>query len=626
MAKKQLVVISNQEQLRLLKQQIDDFSTITVACDNFSYTRALEAEHIDYILLEEGLLEDSWMRINSWACDKALNWGHILKRDRSLFAGIELNSALYVYFSYYLVAMLKNYLYARDLLNTYMPQEVIIFRAHGVDFPRFNNNSLLNRFLEQEVQRRALSLRVIDSASGSKTKPQLPLKRVLKKAIQAGYGSFKRADEGKSVYLACGVLRHVAPLIEELRRRGEEVVFFDFEFYLENYKYCAEKKVTYCIPENLTKDTKVSGGNFRDDFFSLLESFKKDAWFRFDEVDLSDIVCEEIYNSCDSYLSMITMACQWYDRLSDTYKIRSLILDEDWSPRQGFMAAHFKSRAVGVFCVSHGYGAQRFSLAPSLRNFHLSRTIVHSEFEKALYGARGWKEDYLYVTGSPKYDQLLTVKEKMHKNNKKLTVLFCGTSLREIALTDPTYIGVTQYERGRYMGHALQVALEAMKKRNCKLIVRPHPSDVATGVHEKKMWAEVIDSFQGKAEVVLDEVKDEFISILSSCDAMIVAYWTPAIIEALILGIPVLVLNPAQLKDGFPFAEQGLCLAAHDAKGVDDFLQQLDEHFFSDSTKAARLLEEAKRTFYLGRNDKHNSERAADLIQSHYAEIVQKLS
>lgn len=624
-----LAVVSNPRQYKALRKS-KRLSGSKIICDNLSFQGFLRERKVDFELLEESLLKEQWDAINVWACDRALNWDALLGNNKSLFDGIELNQALYVHFSYYLIAILKNYLYAEYLCTTYKPEEVIVFLSDfRPRFPAFDGNYLLNLFLKNLSARFNYTVHCFNVAGKPRKQSRQALKRLIKFFIQWVYFLCSRPISKKGEFIACGSLKHLADVIQGIRQQGSSLMLFDFSFHLEQMLFCLKRHIPYLVSAFLRNASNKPINTYQDDFMYVIDCWQKSRWFTFQARDLTDMLCAELRPSSGHYLKKIMREAALYSRIFKLLKPQALITDEDWSPTHGFMCAFFKSRGTKTFCVSHGYGYQRFSLEQSKRRFFLTETLVNSEFERSLFACRGWDKAHIHVTGSPKYDRLLSIKEAyVVPRNTKPTILFCGTTPRDYTLNQVSYIGVMQFQRGEYMRSSLKCVLEAVAGFDVRLVIRPHPSDTAVakslGINEKKLWAELVTPYGAHRDVVISDVRVPFHELLAGCNAMIIGYWSQTIVEALLVGVPTLVLNPCGITDGFPFACEGLCEASSDFSHLKDFIRRVYSDFKSRGKLVSPSTPPEKRAFYLGNTDRANAQRAVKMIFALLKETIAK--
>lgn len=600
-----LTVLSDKSQYTALLANFVNCGDIAVLCDNPSFYAFLQKNNINFEALGEDVLRQKWESINTWACEKAL-LGNCLTKE-PLFNGVELDKALYVYFSYYLASFLKNYLLAEFIYNKYKPKKIIVFKYKQIpDFPEFNGSYFLNIFLTAGGKNHnceVVSLECDFPASlGSRS-----VKEKIRFYIQNLYSRLLIFKARKKIFLIRGALKNLKSVMTALGKQGYNVCFYGFEFRFEHFWFCLRKRIPYLIPEcfygkHSIKDKEEF--NYKNDFLELINILTAKQWFRYENTDLTDFVCAQLLNTSDKYLKDIFSWSHIYSDIMSTYDIKGLVTDEDLTPQGSFMAAFLKSQGIKSFCISHGYGPIKFNLQEQNRSFFLSNTFVHSEFEKNLYCSWGWDKAHITVSGIPRYDVIMKLKsaaEDRRKHSKKMKILFVGSTMREYNPTQVSYLGVRQYWVGNSMKVYLKDIIEAIKAYNdIELLVRPHD------IGDEKLWLDFIKMNKSKNKVTLISAKPDFLDLASRCDSMILGYWSTAVREGIMFDIPTVIMDYSKNDDAFPFAKANLCQTA---KNPQDTKRIIDK-IYADFKRAVAVKENNENyKFYLGINDGHNTER-----------------
>lgn len=610
-----LAVLSNEEQYNAFSGALLKSDEVKVLCDNPAFHAFLKSKGVDFDILSEKNIKQNWGEINTWACEKALLWDRLIT-DKSLFGGIELNKALYVYFSLYLVSFLKNYLYAELIGKKYAPSEIIIFdNIYCPPFPLLDGNYFLNMFLKDLAKKNDIKTTLLSLKAIRNTKITVSKKEKIKALICDAYSRLSVSETKKKVFVVCGALRHLDLVVGGLRKRRKKIVYYDFDFNLEQFVFCLKRNLRYLVPQCVRKggyQHKTDVIDWEEDLMEAVRSLRSRAWFSYKDADLTPLVCDELSSRTGQYLDDVSLWSSDYKRILNEYEVEGLILDEDESPRRGFMAAFFKSRGVRTFCVSHGYGPVKFSLRNSDRTFFLSETFVHSGYEKKLYSSRGWDEKHLHITGVPKCDKLVRLKKKkssLHKRLKPMKIMFCGSTLHGFTPQDCSYVGESEMMWGNNMKNCLKDIMRAIGGYNIELIVRPH----SWHVDDKNLWLDLIEDNKGKNKVRLASTKTEFFKLLSECDAMILGYWSTAVMEGVILGISTIVLDYTGLEDKHDFGKQGLCEVLQSFDQLKATIHNLYLSFRNRENED--LFENIKdQSFYRGLNDGRNTQRAIENI------------
>ena len=612
-----LAVLSDHGQYRTLSDHFPGLTGIKVLCDNPAFYAFLSDKGIKFEPLGEENIKDSWRDLNTWACEKALLWKRLIE-NRSFFGGIELDKALYVHFSFYLASFLKNYLYADIIYEKYDPSEIVVFDdIHCPEFPFFNGNYFLNLFLKDLGRRYGLRTISMRSGTGEGPGEAVSVKERTRAFIQDVYAKVMPARKKKKAFIAYGEIRHLAPVMMELKNRGQEIIFYDFDFRPEQFKFCLKWDLRYFVPQNFLRDDpgdEKGKFDYTKDFMEITGLLRSGQWFKYRGVDLSGFLCDELSARTAQYFKEASLWARIYSRIMDIYDIEGLIASEDFGPRGGFMAAFFKSRGIGTFCVSHGYCPVKFALRDPDRIFFLSETFVHSEYERSLYSSKGWDKSHVHVTGVPRNDRLVEYKNGKSKRDRtrrrKMKIMFCANPLLEFNPAHPTYIGDSQFVWGYHMRIYLKDIIEAIEGYDIELIVRPH----SWHIDDRKLWVDFIKHNKRRNKVSLVSAELDFFKLLAQCDAMIVGYWSTAVMEGIIFGIPTIVLDYTGLEDKHPFAKEGMCSVSRDPRQLRDIVKELYSSFVANKDSGYAPGDIQNKVFYTGLNDGGNTQRTVDHI------------
>ena len=610
----ELAVISDKGQYKSLAEKgFLNGEKMKVLCDNPSLHPFLKGKGVVFEELGEEDIRWSWEEINVWACEKALLWEDLI--DGRAFGGVEMNKALYVFYSYYLVAFLKNFLMAELIVDRYGPDTVLVFGdVKRPDFHRFNGNYFLNLFLEHACRARGVRTRTILSGGAEATSAGgRPVKERLRSLIEDVYCRTAPWKSGEGIYVFSGSIRHLGDLMREMISRGQDILFHDFEFGVERLAFCLRNGARYTVPENMLGSR---GGNrqgkfdFSSGFAEVLEKMKKGKWFLYKGTDLSGVLCNELARSTRKYIAQASFWAEVYESMIGTRDVRGLVVDEDWTPRKAFMASFFGSRGINTFCVSHGFGPVRFSLDEASRKFHLCETFVNSEYEKSLYASKGWDGKHLHVTGVPRYDRIVRLKEKKGPGHSrgKMRIMYCAGTILDYRPDWATYAGGIEFEDGRHLRKCLADLIKAVNGYDIELIIRPH------NVDEARLWGGFIAPYKDSGEIRLVSARSDFFDLLSGCDAMFLSHWSTAILEGAIFGIPTVVLNYSGLDDAHPYGRDGICAVVRDPGQLKDAVKDIYFSYLEGKSPSFSLGDAGKKDFYLGPGDGMGLRRVADNI------------
>lgn len=606
-----LAVMSSREQYRLLTGTVPNIEDMRILCDNPELYDFLKEKKIQFDIIDEEILRKDWAAINTWACEKALLWGSVAGNGR-LLNNIELDKALSVPISYYLVGVLKNYLFSKYICEKYRPDEVVVFK--NIPSPRFpfsNGNYFLNHFLSHFAAKNYMKIKYIVHCKHEEEKRSMPLKEYIRSLSQRLFNSVKITGEDKRTFMACGEIRHLREVVKKLKTEGKNISFYSDEFRVDQLKFCMKEKIRYIIATSFDNKGKESNFNYKDGFIDLIKRLCSNGWFVYKDDDLGGCVEKAVLDNIDPYMHDITRWTRIYCNVMNSASVRALIIDQDEMPDKAFMAAFFKSRGIPVFCVSHGYGAVKFSLPDPSRCFDISYTFLHSEFEKSLFTARGWDERNIRITGIPRYDRLVRLRDAGNgrkRMQKKMKFLYCGSTMTYYTPSVYSYVGVSQYEFGSTMRRDLEYMIRAIEGYPISLIVKAHY------LADEAPLTDFVMKNRGKSDVTIVKAKMDFFELLLNCHAVIMAHWSTAVMEGIIARLPMVVLNYSGIEDGFPFAQHGLCTVSRNPRELKGIIEELYSAFISGKMSRYVPIDDGNKTFYTGLNDGLNTDRAVDCI------------
>jgi hypothetical protein len=610
-----LTVVSNEDQYRVLLKNRSDLSGMKILCDNPAFYGFLKSNGVSFDIIDEEMIRDKWESINTWACEKALLWDDAVG-EKNTYEGIELSKTMHAFFSQYLAVFLKNYVFTNYVYEKFNPKEILVYdNIPRPELPLANGNYFFNKFLSEYGRQKSLKVNTLKLDEKDMREKPLPLKEKIRTLVGFLYGRIVRVKKKDSIFLVSGTLKHLAPVLEGLKEKGENVAIFDFDFNFEKFIFCLNKNIPYLIASCFSKNGSAGNSGYRKHFIDVIDTLKEKRWFSYNSTDLSSFVCEELTGNTKEYLNQIDNWIYIYNMVLKKYRISRLLLSEDMSPNNAFLAAFFRSRGIKVFSLLHGCNDDvPISLPESSRRFFLTDTFLHSEYQKDLFSSRGWAKEYLHVTGLPRYDRLVSYKDidSRKPGIKPMKILFCGGLLHEYSPDNPVYnnyTGVTQYAVGNNMKAYLKDVIEAIDRFDITLMVKPHYN------WDKGLWDDFIAKNKRRDNIVLFPSQADFIDLIKECDAMTIGYWSTTVMEAIILGRPVIVIDYARLAIKHPFVQNGLCAAVWQKDQLKDAVKNLYTTF-SEKRKSAYPSAEDNKEFYLGKNDGLNTQRVLEKIMA----------
>jgi glycosyltransferase involved in cell wall biosynthesis len=212
-----------------------------------------------------------------------------------------------------------------------------------------------------------------------------------------------------------------------------------------------------------------------------------------------------------------------------------------------------------------------------------NKTVVFgSYFEKILREFGHYKKEKVVVTGSPKFDGFMESLSRKEEDTSRSTSAGLEGGKRERTVLLTTQPLPDPIERLS----VLTATCEALKKLpGSVLIIKPHPRELDLSSHRQAI------ANAGIRGEVVEQV--ELLKILQQSDLMITQSST-SVLEALLVGCPVVTLNLTGLPEIMDFASSGACHEVTDASALGEVIEQM-----LDLNSQLRRNCDAKRQQYL---------------------------
>ncbi|MBI4432066.1 MAG: hypothetical protein HY592_01090 [Candidatus Omnitrophica bacterium] len=610
------VVLSNQSQYRKFEQAtLGRLDAWKIYCDNERFYGFFKAKGIAFEVLDEFSLKDLWADINTWGCLVTGRWVR-LSQERRIFPDVNLISVIRLFFSYTLIPAVKNYYYAQRIVEKERPEEVLIFISSAKrDYPFFSGNAHLNTFLKARCVSAGIPFQEIiaeEEGAGEHVMPfqdksfKSRIAKWVKKAMEV-FCRFCMKPGRRPLVLVHGSLRHLAPVLEGLKSRRVPAAIYDFAFHREQFLFAARKGMPYLLP---------SSGNFsktvENQLAAAFEAARAESLFVYQGYDFSDFVRDEILPTTRTYWGRLEGEQMFYERLLKDFFIGAVVLDEDYALRGSFLAAFMRKKGVPIFCVSHANLAVSFAVPAEGMTFNHSTTLVHSDFEKDMYAARGWNPEGIQVTGTPRYDRLIRMLEEKSGNpppkNERLQLLFCATGLWLHSPDQQGYLGNHNICFGGIQIPVIRAIFQAIEGLPVDLIIKPHSYESIP------LWKSFLEKESPGKHVTLAKHSDDFFKILLESDAMLVAYWSTAMIESAIGKVPTffVALPPFQSDILNRYAQDGYCKVVSSAESLRSELTWLARE---GRDQYQSRFSRRNPGYYLGLNDGKASDRAVRFVE-----------
>ena len=600
-------VLSNEKQYNALIGKVKNLDNVEIYCNNASFYQFLDDKGIRFNKLDDLMLLDYWEDIDVWGCEKAILWNNVLESKEYIVSGIDYSQCLYAWFSHFLVAFARNYLFIKHIFSSTKWDKLIVFNENNKPiFPFFNEENIFKVLITK------LSVEYgtdIDSIGIVGTNNERVRGNHLIEGMRRAIGNFlakpKNISKEDKWIMVYGRLDYLENTVKKLNKEGRNVFIYDDEFRLNHFSFCCKEKISYCISNHFTRD-KTYKWHDRDVCQKRLENaFEKlrlKKWFTYAGKDLSPIICDYVIRDLNFHFDYLEQSAGMYQSILSTYNVEGLLLNEDYSPQNAFLAAFFKSQKIKPFCVSHGYPFHTFFLEDNCRRVALSELFVQSECEKELYEKWGRKGTQLHVTGVPRYDNLVDRFNGNVANKRKRKILFCCALFSETNLDVPSYMGMRLYVGGKNQKIYLMDLMQMDAARDSEIIVKPHY------VRDMQLWKNFIKANKKESNVKLSSATESFIKLLNLADVLIVGYWSTAIIESGLLNKPVILMDyHGTTKIPRPVQESVFRIVKNKEE-LEDALSSLESF---DKTKTSDTSE-----FILGKNDNRNNERVVNSISA----------
>lgn len=618
-----LVVLSTPLHYDRFLQEGFDLNEFEIWCDDERYYRFLAEKNVRFSKLEEDLIGEHWQKINTWSCETAAKWIAFC-RDHNVFSEIDWATIICVFHGYLLAPILKFYHLSKFLLQKGRYDSVILFSGHDKrNFPQFLGNSYLNYFFERQCKTLAISTTTIDLKQRHEEKDWQPETRsyfrknifpYIKKTANKLYAFFAKPQKVFDV-LAYGGLRHLSPVIIELKKRGLKLALYDFEFHTEQFLFCLKERIAYliaeCFPDRMHIDVNQYADQIAKQFNKAFTLCAHSDLFVYDGVDFKECIQNRLFLSMQAYFLKSAKKINHYKNIMSVTRIKSVLVDDDFSIKGAVFAGYFTSSKLPVFCISHANFAVNTKASKQNCNFYQSDTFINSEFEKANYIRRGWEPNHLLVTGAPRYDRLISMGERRGQKtkNERYQILFCGTGLWSFSPDVYSYVGHQKECFGDVQIPALEAVFSMIKDMPVDLVIKPHSLEMTP------YWKKLIEQSSVKEQIILKKATDDIFKLIWECDAMILVYWSTTIIESAIANKPTIYVDFRKVKNPllYEYASQGFVHIVNSEASLREAIRKIcnGEHSFFIKSVA----NETKR-YYLGERDGKATERVFDFINA----------
>jgi len=613
---KQLVVISSEYQLRKVVEANHPLEALQVICDNPKFYADLKKCGIEFEELDEFGLQDQWDQLNQWGCTQACDWIRFTQQKGS-FRHIDMASVIYHNFSRLLIHILKNYSYAKKLIERYAPEHVLIItEPMRRKFPHYSGNFFLNYFLKHHASTKGVHITEISVPESIKPEPFYPLYvpwhrkmiRIIGKTIMTTLLRIMSRTHLSGSVIASGSLKHLASTLKGLQQKGRQVAIYDYEFHTEQFFFALKHRMQYFIPACFSKPVLNPQEWVAQRYAEMVRALAEasvEGLFVFDQYHFGDFIRDHIFSSLHDYLFELAQRENLYQNFIQELRPECILTEDDFSNKGAFLAAYCRTKRIPVFCISHANLPIDFQVPLDRCAFSQSVHFVNSQYERDMYSARGWKSEAIVVTGTPRYDRLLRAAQQPRRpfRTKPIKILYCATTLWPHTPDLRGYLGIHISTYAGVQIAIIRSVFEALRDLPVELVIKPHSFEATHS------WQEFIkeEGFTNKASVA--KHSEDFYQLLLSSRAMILPYSSTARIEAAILGIPTIyvVLAAFNSRTTAEFAKPGFLTIASSPNELRRELKRLSEMppmLLRPPVSADQVTQ-----YYLGPQDAQNTDR-----------------
>jgi hypothetical protein len=457
--------------------------------------------------------------------------------------------------------------------------------------------------------RASIKITILDSKEAVAVKAGRSIKECLRKAASATYAFlFCRLSENPS-FIFRGNVDCMTILINEVKSKKYDTYLYDFEFRMKDFIYSLKNGMKYIV-NGRNKPERSSVEHYARALADMMDHLKSISWFSYKCEDLSGIVCAEVLMAAGVYIETITSDSDFYSRMIRRGDIRGAVVSEDQSPYGSFFAACFKSHGIPVSCISHGYPIMGMPIDIEKQGFALSNTFIQSEYEKDLYVRWGWDEKKLHVTGKPVYDGLYSMKRNsLVKNGRAMRILFCGTTLIPFNPLVNMYGGGYYELEGAHTRKCLKNLLDAAALHDdMEIVIKPHYN------YDRNLWADAVGGYKGKAKISLVPATADFLSVAATCHAMFTSCWSTAVIECLMLGMPVVRMDYTGDDMKSRLIPDDICIVNRDPRLLNKTISEMHTLFREGKLTEYALRRAADSTYIIGKVDGKSASRVMETI------------
>lgn len=373
----------------------------------------------------------------------------------------------------------------------------------------------------------------------------------------------------------------VLPVIQELMNQGISMCYIFGDMLILSRKI-GNMKVVEVKNENIHKHNKGKSKELRKYYHSKL---KKDrdfqAMFTYKGINFWDAVKDDIGLLFDREFITLVSNTGYFDRIIDTVNPDILVVGDDRAHRVRGHVLLAKQRGIPVLEIQHGIYLPTSPMDTPLSD----KLAAGGDFYKRTYIKFGAHDNQVVVTGWPKFDTSVKLKESLTEKHKDEVDILFATQPIDIKLNLDTIEAI-----GSFIGDSTHV----------RLIVKPHPAE------NTKIYNQITKKYKN---VILHKSSEDISSFVASSDILVTLTSTVAI-EAALLDKPIICINTTNEK--LMFVSSGIAI---EVKKLDELMPAIRDVLYNKEVRK-KLAKTRKKFVYEHAyiQDGKASKRVADLI------------
>jgi len=631
--KKYILIKSIEDVRRLIRLKDRLPNLVIIALESVVVKELKDQGFIIYKESKDYLPRSQYHDVNMEAIKLAKSWYKFNEKNIPVEAlkheEICLGNLLFREFSFYFVEVFKEVLLLKRIIELERPSSIILFNNKPIQAKEIGPSQCEDFYIESAKllsRLYAVNVEIIgqDTATANHSKQKIWVdKKSLKIFLQLFlfyiYFKFYRlyrfiARNKKSAILFFIPWNYIDLAVRELRVNHRfRIVFVQKAPHLSK-TFVKEKITQICLSNYIDNDIRRRSDNaakkLREKWSILRENnIFKDS-FQFQRISLWEIVNQRFDFLFGNHFINVIERLELIKKVIKTEKVSLVVLSNDLATAYRAVALMAKQMRIRSLVIQHGLVGDVDNSADIISD----KMAVWGKAHKERWIELGVEKEKLVITGCPRYDRyyrVFNVKKEREIINNVLNL----NGYKGIFVL-PVESGEGFYDFKYFLGPSysykdtdkfLSAIFKAMYEFPEKvLIVKNKPQD------KYGPLAKNLAKKMGLKNVLVTEDIDLF-HLLPACELLISSQST-VILEALIVGKPVVTVNLRDTKDIFPFAEKGLAIGVYKAEDIPLAIRMALE----DCYAREKLFNARKKLLYdysFGQ-DGESSKRVARLMES----------